>query len=134
MPTGRNHLDYPALERAVARQQTRVTAGIDDIEAYHSRQVHDDSHREVIGPLLPAGGASAVVVHRGETIATRGDSALPEMSFSVTKSLVWVPGLGMAYNDVRVLLLCLALTVLLSRPLPEVLHEAVLRPLGAPNS
>jgi CubicO group peptidase (beta-lactamase class C family) len=41
------------------------------------------------------------------------------------------PGEGWAYNDVRVNLLCLALTVLLRRPLPEVLAERVMAPVGA---
>ncbi|MDG4789309.1 serine hydrolase [Micromonospora sp. WMMD1102] len=44
------------------------------------------------------------------------------------------PGSGWAYNDVRVNLLCLALTVLFRRPLPEVLRAEVLEPLGASSS
>lgn len=40
------------------------------------------------------------------------------------------PGTGWAYNDVRVNLLCLALTALLERPLPDVLAERVMEPLG----
>ncbi|MGH3588402.1 MAG: serine hydrolase, partial [Pseudonocardia sp.] len=41
------------------------------------------------------------------------------------------PGAGWAYNDVRVNLLCLALTALLRHPLPEVLAARIMRPLGA---
>ncbi|OLT06030.1 serine hydrolase [Pseudonocardia sp. CNS-004] len=41
------------------------------------------------------------------------------------------PGQGWAYNDVRVNLLCLALTALLRRSLPDVLAERVMRPMGA---
>lgn len=44
------------------------------------------------------------------------------------------PGTGWAYNDVRVNLLSLALTVLFRRPLPDVLRETVLDPLGASGS
>lgn len=44
------------------------------------------------------------------------------------------PGEVWAYNDVRVNLLCLALTALFGQPLPEVLAEAVMRPLGATSS
>jgi CubicO group peptidase (beta-lactamase class C family) len=44
------------------------------------------------------------------------------------------PGSGWAYNDVRVNLLCLALTALLGRPLPDVLRDDVLGPLGASSS
>ncbi|HEX6354033.1 serine hydrolase domain-containing protein [Actinophytocola sp.] len=41
------------------------------------------------------------------------------------------PGAVWSYNDVRVNLLCLALTGLFGQALPEVLAEAVMRPLGA---
>jgi CubicO group peptidase (beta-lactamase class C family) len=44
------------------------------------------------------------------------------------------PGQGWAYNDVRVNLLCLALTVLLRRPLPDVLAERIMAPIGASPS
>jgi CubicO group peptidase (beta-lactamase class C family) len=170
---------------------------------YLSRQNGDPSHRQVVGPLLEASGASGVVVHRGWVIAEWGDPAVPEMLFSATKTLVstvaglavdqklidvhtpvaaavdhsifatasagditwhhllqqtsqwrgelwgkptWVdaqsrreggepeggpPGSGWAYNDVRVNLLCLALTILLGEPLPAILREGVLEPLGA---
>jgi CubicO group peptidase (beta-lactamase class C family) len=39
------------------------------------------------------------------------------------------PGLGWAYNDVRMNLLTYALTLLLGRPLPEVLRERFMEPL-----
>jgi CubicO group peptidase (beta-lactamase class C family) len=44
------------------------------------------------------------------------------------------PGSGWAYNDVRVNLLCLALTELWQRPLGDVLDERVMRPLGGSQS
>ncbi len=44
------------------------------------------------------------------------------------------PGSRWSYNDVRVNLLCLALTVLLGRPLPAVLGERLLTPLGGSSS
>jgi CubicO group peptidase (beta-lactamase class C family) len=44
------------------------------------------------------------------------------------------PGQGWAYNDVRVNLLCLALTALLRRPLPDVLAERIMVPIGASPS
>lgn len=194
------------IQESVARQNRCVTAGIEDMAEYLSRQNGDGSHRQVIGPLLAASGASGVVVHRGWVIAEWGDPALPEMLFSGTKSVVstvaglaldrglmdlhapvaaavdhpifatgrarditwhhllqqtsqwrgelwgkptWVdaqsrregteaedgpPGSGWAYNDVRVNLLCLALTVLFGNPLPAVLRERVLEPLGASTS
>jgi CubicO group peptidase (beta-lactamase class C family) len=204
--SGPESLDLPALRAVVARHGRRVTPGIDDLPGYLSRQNGDTSHREVLGPLLPASGASGVVVHRGVTVAQWGDPSVPEMLFSGTKSLLstvaglayddglldptapvresvghplfhtpsardvswehllqqtsqwqgelWgkptsvdaqsrregtepeggLPGSGWAYNDVRVNLLALALTVLLGRPVPEVLRDRVLGPLGASSS
>jgi CubicO group peptidase (beta-lactamase class C family) len=155
-------------------------------------QTNDTSHREIVGPVLAATGASGLVAHRGLVLATWGAFETPEMLFSGTKSLVstvaglafddgllapdaevgvlpdrvtwhqllqqtsqWQgelwgkptsvdtqsrgaigaidgpPGTTWAYNDTRVNLLCLALTLLLQRALPEVLRERVLDPIGA---
>ncbi|MCP3781986.1 serine hydrolase [Micromonospora sp. A3M-1-15] len=198
-------VDLGAVRAAVARQAARVTEGIAHMDRYLAAQVADESHREVTGPLLPGAGASGVIRHRGEVIATWGDPATPEMLFSGTKAVVatvagvafdrglldpaahvldsvdhpfltglgvegitwehllqqtsgWTgelwgkptgvdaqsrregferegaPGTGWAYNDVRVNLLCLALTLLFRRPLGDVLHEAVLNPLDASSS
>lgn len=198
-------LDLDSVRAAASRQAVRVTEGIHDMVAYLAAQVADESHREVTGPLLPGSGASGVIRHRGEVVATWGDPAAPEMLFSGTKAVVatlagvafdrglldpaapvlaavdhpfltalriegitwehllqqtsgWTgelwgkptgvdaqsrregferegaPGTGWAYNDVRVNLLCLALTLLFRRPLDDVLREAVLDPLGASSS
>jgi len=191
--------DLPAVRAAVVRQRRLVTPGIENMPEYHARQVHDESHREVIGPLLPATGASGVVLLGGRLIADWGTPAVPEMAYSATKSVVstvagvasglgllpdvdvpvaacvdlpvstpgitwkhllqqtsqwpgslWSkpasvdaqsrgadhsePGSAWAYNDVRVNLLCLALTALLGRPLPAVLREHVLGPVGASDT
>ena len=48
-----------------------------------------------------------------------------------TESAGGAPGAGWAYNDVRVNLAALALTVLLGRPLPQVLRSQVTDPIGA---
>jgi CubicO group peptidase (beta-lactamase class C family) len=48
-----------------------------------------------------------------------------------TESAGGPPGAGWAYNDVRVNLAALALTVLFRRPLPEVLRERIMEPIGA---
>jgi beta-lactamase family protein len=174
-----------------------------DIETYLAAQVSDTSHREVVGALLPASGASGVVRVAGDQVATWGDPDVPEMAFSVTKSVISVvaglafddglltpdqpvhevldaaefcgahnecitwrhllqqssqwegelwgkptsvdkqsvregtevhgtpPGEGWAYNDVRMNLLAYALTLLFRRPLPDVLRERVMNPIGA---
>jgi CubicO group peptidase (beta-lactamase class C family) len=195
--------DLDRVERAIAEQTRRSTPGIDDIAAYCAAQNGDADHREVLGPQLPGGGASGVVVLDGWVIAEWGDPTRPEMAFSATKSIVSLvagtafddgllvldtpvcdtvelsqfveppadritwrhlleqtsgwdgqlwgkpaavdaqsrrpgsaragarPGEGWAYNDVRVNLLCLALTALLRRSLPDVLAERIMAPLGA---
>jgi CubicO group peptidase (beta-lactamase class C family) len=180
-------MDLDAVRRAARDQATRVTAGIHRIDEYCAAQNRDESHRDVIGPQLTGTGASGVVVCDGAVVAEWGDPHVPEMAFSVTKSVLsLVAGLafddgllrldepvsclgdrirgitwrqllqqtsgwdgelwgkatavdaqsrgggatGWAYNDVRVNLLALALTVLLGRPLPDVLGERVARPLG----
>jgi CubicO group peptidase (beta-lactamase class C family) len=180
-------MDLDAVRRAARDQSERVTAGIHRIDEYCAAQNRDDSHRDVIGPQLTGTGASGVVVCDGVAVAEWGDPHVPEMAFSVTKSVLsLVAGLafddgllrlddpvsclgdrvhgitwrqllqqtsgwdgelwgkpaavdaqsrgggarGWAYNDVRVNLLALALTVLLGRPLPDVLRERVAGPLG----
>lgn len=51
-----------------------------------------------------------------------------------TESPGGAPGEGWAYNDVRVNLCALALTVLLGRSLPEVLRTRIMEPIGASGS
>lgn len=66
--------------------------------AYMSGQSADDSHREIIGPVLPASGASGVVVHHGWVLAQWGDPTVPEMMFSATKSVLSMVT-GLAFDD-----------------------------------
>jgi CubicO group peptidase (beta-lactamase class C family) len=199
-------IDAELVAAACERQAVRPVPGIHDMAAYLAEQASDESHRDVLGPLLAGTGASGVVVHAGRTVGSWGDPAVPEMLFSATKSVVslvagvaydqglldldakvgdrvslpqfddaagrdirWLhllqqtsqwngelwgkpapvdaqshregdepeggpPGSGWAYNDVRVNLLCLALTALLGRSLPDVLRESVMTPLGASDS
>jgi CubicO group peptidase (beta-lactamase class C family) len=194
------------IHESLRRHGTPRTPDVDDMAAYLARQVLDTSHREVLGPLLPAGGASGAVWHRGEQVAGWGDTSRPEVLFSATKSVIaavagvayddglldpaalvmdtvpleplrtplpdgvtwghmlqqttmwegelWgkptqvdaqsrregseategAPGTGWAYNDVRVNLVCLALTELCQRPLPDVLDDRVMSRIGASSS
>lgn len=186
MPDGR-------LARAVRDQARRPVPGIHDMRSYLDAQVADSSHRDVVGPLLDGHGASGVVLHHGEVLATWGDPDRTEMAFSATKSVLalvagvafddgllrldepvcrsidlaqfaenrlitwrhlldqtsqwegelwgkptWVDAQSTresagrwAYNDVRVNLAALALTVLFRRPLPDVLRERIMEPVGA---
>jgi CubicO group peptidase (beta-lactamase class C family) len=195
-----------SIQAALRVHGTPRTPDVDDIGAYLARQVSDTSHREVLGPLLPAGDASGGVWQGGELVVCWGDPSRPEMLFSATKSVIaavagiayddglldpaalvedavplsplrtplppgvtwghmlqqttmwegelWgkptrvdaqsrregteategAPGTGWAYNDVRVNLICLALTELFQRPLPDVLAERVMSRIGASSS
>jgi CubicO group peptidase (beta-lactamase class C family) len=50
--------------------------------------VYDTTHRELIGPVKPAVGASGLVVHQGHVVASWGRTDAVEMSFSLTKALL----------------------------------------------
>jgi len=192
--------DVAAVRAAVDRQARRVTPGIDDLEAYRSRQVLDPTHREATGPLHPASGASGLVVHRGQVLARWGRTTSVEMCFGLTTALLsavaglaverqvlrdvrepvsrtvahpafagpgsWEhllrqtsgwdgelwgkpssadaqgapapagspPGERWAYNDVRVNLLALALTLLWRRGLDDVARTELMHPLGASDT
>ncbi|WP_435243876.1 serine hydrolase domain-containing protein [Streptomyces cucumeris] len=199
-------VDAEAVAEAVRQQAARPVPGVGDMASYLAAQVADDSHRDVIGPLLHGGGASGAIVRRGTVIASWGDPTRAEMAYSATKSVLalvagiahddgeltldepvsvrvglpqfadahgraitwrhlldqtsqwegelWSkptsadaqstregtesaggpPGEGWAYNDVRVNLTALALTALLRRPLPDVLRDRVMTPIGASSS
>ena len=81
--------------RGLGERWTRAAA---DIETYLAGQVEDASHREVLGPLLAATGASGVVQVGGREVAHWGDPDVPEMAFSVTKSVMSVVA-GLAFDD-----------------------------------
>jgi len=87
-----------AVEQVLERHGTPVTPGLDDIGAYLALQVADESHRDVLGPLLAASGASGVVIYRGERIGAWGDPSVPEMLFSATKSVVSLVS-GVAFDQ-----------------------------------
>ncbi len=195
-------MDLAAIRAAVREQSTRGTAGIDDMAVYLRQQVADESPTEVTGPLRDGTGASGVIRHGGEVVATWGDTGQADMLFSATKSFVSIvaglahdrgllpdvdepvvwradlpalatpygraitwrhllqqtsqwdgelwgkptsadaqsaqlggpPGSAWSDNDVRVNLLCLALTVLCGRSLPDLLGEYLLDPLDTSPS
>jgi CubicO group peptidase (beta-lactamase class C family) len=170
---------------------------------------------EIVGPVRPRGGPAGVVLKSGRVLAEWGDTARPDMTFSVAKSYLAVlaglavadgriadvdepvgatvkgpwfasphnarvtwrhllqqssewqgelwgksdqvdhnrqtgagadqsrkgqrrapmaPGTFFEYNDVRVNLLALCLLQRFGRPLPDVLRERVMEPIGASRS
>ena len=90
--------DGRALSEIVERCGARWTSAASDIETYLAAQVADSSHRDVVGPLLAASGSSGVVRIGGREAASWGDPQIPEMAFSVTKSVVSVVA-GVAFDD-----------------------------------
>ena len=97
MPLGVS-VDAVALARVVEDFSGRWTSAAAHIDTYLPAQVADDSHREVVGPLLAASGSSGVVRVGGQEVASWGDPQIPEMAFSVTKSVVSVVA-GLAFDD-----------------------------------
>ncbi|MEU7848540.1 serine hydrolase [Micromonospora parva] len=95
---GHVSVDQQRLGRVVQEFGARWTREAADIETYLAAQVADVSHREVVGPLLAASGASGVVLVGGREVAAWGDPDVPEMAFSVTKSVVSVVA-GLAFDD-----------------------------------
>jgi CubicO group peptidase (beta-lactamase class C family) len=90
-------VDREGLGRVVERYGSTWTTAAADIGSYLAGQVADASHRKVVGPLLPASGGSGVVNVAGRQVAAWGDPDVPEMAFSVTKSVVSVVA-GLAYD------------------------------------
>jgi CubicO group peptidase (beta-lactamase class C family) len=72
--------------------------GAADLETYLAAQVADTSPRKIVGPLRAASGASVAVWVQGHEAARWGDADVPEMAFSVTKSVVSVVA-GLAFDD-----------------------------------
>ena len=97
-PHGVAEADGEALMRMAAGWSQEWTRDAVDAPAYLAAQVSDVSHRDVLGPLIPAKGGSGVVLHRGRRIAGWGRTADPEMAFSATKSVVSLVA-GVAYDD-----------------------------------
>ncbi|QHC23191.1 serine hydrolase domain-containing protein [Streptomyces sp. GS7] len=91
-------VDAEAVARAARQQAERPVPGVTDMASYLAAQVSDDSHREVVGPLLDGQGASGVVVRHGMVIASWGDPTREEMAYSATKSVLALVA-GIAHDD-----------------------------------
>lgn len=91
-------VDGAALGRVVEQFSGRWTSAAAEIATYLAAQVADEDHRGVVGPLLAASGSSGVVRVGGQEVAAWGDPRVPEMAFSVTKSVVSVVA-GLAFDD-----------------------------------
>ena len=86
-----------AIQAAIVEHGVIATPGIADMATYLAAQVADESHREVLGPLLAGSGASGVVLLGEDVAAAWGDPMVPEMLFSATKSVLSLVA-GVAYD------------------------------------
>jgi CubicO group peptidase (beta-lactamase class C family) len=86
------------VQTLVAHYAQTWTEEAIEIDTYLASQVSDDSHREILGPLKPASGASGVVLLDGREAASWGDPEVSEMAFSATKSVVSAVA-GCAFDD-----------------------------------
>lgn len=93
-----HRVDTERLQRSVRQFGENWTRDAVDMRSYLASQVGDTSQREVLGPLLNASGASGVVRVDGHEVAAWGDPEVPEMAFSVTKTVVSIVA-GLAFDD-----------------------------------
>ncbi|WP_233599305.1 serine hydrolase [Amycolatopsis sp. WAC 01375] len=139
-------LDLSAVHAAAAAQRERVTpemafsitksvvstvAGI-----AFDRGLISDPHRPVADTLdLPELAESTITWHHLLQQTSEWDGELwGKPAWLDGRRRGGTPGSRWEHNDVRVNLLCLALTHLFARPLPTVLDEHVLGPLGASST
>ena len=204
--------DTAKLDEAVAYAKANENPNDKDLSKDILRTFRREPHNELIGPTAVRGGSSGLVIRRGYIAAQWGDTARPDMTFSVTKSflstvvglahdrglirsvddrvapympanvdlftseknapITWdhllrqtsdwqgtlygkpdwadrpegqtpadypnrrlhAPGERYKYNDVRVNVLALAALHVWRRPLPEVLRESIMHPIGASST
>lgn len=101
-------------------------------------QPHAEVLDTVTHPVLTAAGIGGITWHHllSQTSGWEGELwGIPTAADAQSAGRpAGIAGSVYAYNDVRVNLLCLALTVLWRRTLGEVLRERVLDPIGASSS
>ncbi|CAM5434285.1 serine hydrolase [Streptomyces spiroverticillatus] len=138
---GRVEMAYSATKSVLS-----LTAGIayDDGLLHLDEPVHRalDRHRSVALPQFADAHGRAVTWRHllDQTSQWEGElwgkptSVDAQSTREGTESPGGPPGEGWAYNDVRVNLAALALTVLLGRSLPDALRDRVMDPIGASDT
>lgn len=123
--------DTPEMAFSVTKSVVSTVAGI-----AFDRGLISDPHRPVADtPDLPELAGSTITWHHLLHQTSEWDGELwGKPAWLDGPRHGGTPGSGWEYNDVRVNLLCLALTHLFARPLPAVLDEHVLGPLGASST
>lgn len=91
-----------AIDTAVAFAKQHEAEAPRDLEEAHQRGFGREPHGESVGPFLVRGAATGVIVHQGYVVATWGDPARVDMTFSVTKSfLSTTVGLALHHGLIR---------------------------------
>lgn len=81
-------LDSAKLAAAVAFSIASESRAPRDLEQSHYQSFGREPFGAAIGPILPRGDVTGVIVRRGYVIAEWGDPAAVEMTHSVTKSIL----------------------------------------------
>jgi CubicO group peptidase (beta-lactamase class C family) len=81
-------LDSAKLAAAIAFALTSESKAPRDLEQSHYQTFGREPFGAAIGPILPRGDATGVIVRRGYVIAEWGDPTAVEMTHSVTKSFL----------------------------------------------
>lgn len=81
-------LDAAKLAEAVAFARTSESAAPRDLELAHYQTFGREPLGFAVGPFQPRGDPTGIIVRGGYVVATWGDPARVDMTFSVTKSFV----------------------------------------------
>ena len=92
-------LDAEPLAEAVRFAEAHETPWPRDLRAHiEGGHFERPPHNEILGPIRARGAPNGVVLHRGERIASWGDSRQVDFSFSVAKSYLSLLA-GVAVTD-----------------------------------
>jgi CubicO group peptidase (beta-lactamase class C family) len=87
------------LADAVAFAQAHETPWPRDLRAHlDSGHFEPPPHNAVIGPIFPRGAPNGLILHRGQRVASWGDTRQADMTFSVAKSYLSLLA-GIAWGD-----------------------------------
>lgn len=92
-------LDAAALAEAAAFAEAHETPWPRDLRAHlESGYFEPPPDNAVLGPVAPRGGPAGMILRHGRVVASWGDTARPDMTFSVAKSYLSLLA-GLALGD-----------------------------------
>lgn len=95
-------MDSAQLAAAVEFARERESRASRDLEEAHYQSFGREPFGSAVGPFKPRGDATGVILRNGYVVATWGDPARADMTFSVTKSFVsTVTGLAVERGLIR---------------------------------